>query len=229
MPKSQIHSAISRFAIWTVHGERCYQCNQPVHLFDYQIDHVIPQSLEGKEVRRLVKKYGRPDDFNVQGFENLLPSCARCNREKSDRPWDESLMVQRVLQIAEKKKKEVLRTIESITRNNRIEKVLISLVIAHEAGELTPEHLGLINELTKYQARLRLPENRNEPFRATKEIIIPMSTVASTNDVYVSRIEGPIIFSLGPDGVLVKTPSICKKCGGTGFDHTTCADCGNVH
>lgn len=223
------HSAIHRHAIWTVHGERCYQCGKPIDLLGMQVDHVIPQSLGTDEVTRLIREYGRPEDFDVQDFENLLPSCAPCNRLKSDAPWDPSPIVQRWLQRAADKKGEVLALIKQTIKEHEVSKALNTLQRLHEKGELTAGYHDLIRDLSLYQVRIRVPEMRGEPFRATKTILIPLSTEMSTKDTYTVTWHGPITLSLGPNGALVKLPAVCKKCGSMQFNHTTCRDCGHVH
>ncbi|WP_150127979.1 HNH endonuclease [Rhizobium phaseoli] len=49
-----------------------------------QIDHIIPEHLLSKppELKSALRSLGLPGDFQINGFENLLPSCSACNNAK---------------------------------------------------------------------------------------------------------------------------------------------------
>lgn len=113
-------SATQRHTIWTVHGEKCYQCGQPVDLQSMQVDHVVPQSLkrDSAALAKVLQELGRPKGFKLHGFENLLPCCAPCNRRKSNTLWQPSLAIQRELQNAQTKADRVERLIEE-TKNKK--------------------------------------------------------------------------------------------------------------
>ena len=41
--------AEERYAVYTVHGERCYLCGKPIDFASMEVDHVIPGSLLGSK------------------------------------------------------------------------------------------------------------------------------------------------------------------------------------
>src|SRR5690625_1481713 len=75
-----------RYAIFTVHGERCYLCGRPIDLQTMQVDHIIPETLaeNSGKLAATLEALGRPATFNVNSYENWLPSCAPCNNRKRD-------------------------------------------------------------------------------------------------------------------------------------------------
>ena len=64
-----------RLAIYNKYGGRCAYCGKPIYLKDMQVDHLIPQFLKGSAAHQhLVEQ--------IDSFENLMPSCRRCNHYK---------------------------------------------------------------------------------------------------------------------------------------------------
>jgi hypothetical protein len=56
---------IDRQKIYEKYTGRCAYCGNPIYFKDMQVDHIVPK-----------RKYGTDD------FENLNPSCRRCNHYK---------------------------------------------------------------------------------------------------------------------------------------------------
>lgn len=77
-------SVHQKWAVFKVHGERCYLCRAPIDLRTMEIDHVIPESLlDGPEqLAEAIRSLGLPHDFDLNSFENWLPSCRNCNNQK---------------------------------------------------------------------------------------------------------------------------------------------------
>ena len=66
VPRRNPSARISRRAVFARDRHRCQYCGSPRHL---TVDHVVPRSKGG------------PDTW-----DNLVTSCAPCNRKKGDRP-----------------------------------------------------------------------------------------------------------------------------------------------
>lgn len=75
-----------RQTVYDVHGPQCYLCSKPVEFALMQVDHVIPESLlsDPEMLRSVLDQYGLPAEFDLNSFENWLPSCGPCNRTKRD-------------------------------------------------------------------------------------------------------------------------------------------------
>lgn len=64
-----------RQAIHAKYGYRCAYCGKPITYSEMQVDHLIPQFLKGSAAHQhLVEQ--------IDSFDNLMPSCRRCNHYK---------------------------------------------------------------------------------------------------------------------------------------------------
>ena len=75
-----------RDCLWEVHLRKCIYCKKPKLSFEIEVDHIIPESLDGNPGARtkLFASHGIPLDHPIQDYENFAPSCGPCNRDKSD-------------------------------------------------------------------------------------------------------------------------------------------------
>src|ERR1039457_7209173 len=76
-----------RQAFWEAYDHRCAYCDESIRWTDLVIDHIIPESLLEKPLKlaSVQSEFGLGKDFDLRGDLNLVPVCARCNKEKSDR------------------------------------------------------------------------------------------------------------------------------------------------
>jgi hypothetical protein len=83
----------SRFALYVVGLRKCTWCGEPLTFSEMEIDHLIPKSLKGAELVRVLGLHGLPNDFDVDGTRNLVASCRRCNGSKGARiPPDQPII-----------------------------------------------------------------------------------------------------------------------------------------
>ena len=79
---------ILRSALWRAWGYRCYWCSDPQDLLQVDIDHMIPRSVRGPQLKAIVEDVLnseiRPRPFNIDAPHNLAPICRRCNGEKTN-------------------------------------------------------------------------------------------------------------------------------------------------
>ncbi len=74
-----------RYAVFNVHHERCWICRNPVAFSAMEVDHITPESLEGKqELPGILVQLGQPPDFNLNSYENWMPAHRGCNGRKGD-------------------------------------------------------------------------------------------------------------------------------------------------
>jgi len=64
-----------RYAVWYCHGQRCWQCQEPLRLIDTTIDHVIPESLIDQDERRqaVLTEWGAAFGVRYQQLCKLAP------------------------------------------------------------------------------------------------------------------------------------------------------------
>ena len=73
---------IERIKVYNKYGGRCSYCGTDIEYKDMQVDHLFPQRLAHLYTMSVSrKKYGCIGD-NIDSFENLMPSCRRCNHYK---------------------------------------------------------------------------------------------------------------------------------------------------
>lgn len=70
-----------RIKVWLKYDKHCSYCGKEIKYEDMQVDHLEPIAHNnhhyiGKDI------YGNPVFKNPDRFENLMPSCRRCNHYK---------------------------------------------------------------------------------------------------------------------------------------------------
>ena len=71
-----------RLKVHSKFNERCAYCGKPIKYNEMQVDHLFPQCLGHQYRDRYYRgKYNLKGD-TVDCFENLMPSCRRCNHYK---------------------------------------------------------------------------------------------------------------------------------------------------
>ncbi len=82
----QRFSIAFREALWEVHGKKCLYCKKSLRFFELEVDHVLPESLQGdpEKLGLVLRDLGLGESFDLLGYENLAPACRRCNGDKGD-------------------------------------------------------------------------------------------------------------------------------------------------
>jgi len=167
MAKKYQFKQAQRHAVYTAHNEKCYICGDMLTMQTVQIDHVIPESIADKAatLQAACNQLGRPEDFDVNSYENWLPACGRCNLQKRETVWKPSLQVQSALQQANDRADKA-RFIESeLTSDRRLADAISKVLAAVEGDALTPEMLESLAPLVAFQAQNREDELAEEPIR----------------------------------------------------------------
>lgn len=85
-------SSAERYAVWTAHREKCWLFGGGVSL---------GEMLEGTpRLAQVVTDLGRPENFNVNSYENWAQAHFGCNGDKSDVVFEPSPLIQAWLQKA---------------------------------------------------------------------------------------------------------------------------------
>ena len=85
-----------RMALWDTYNKKCFFCQQLISSIDnMQVDHVIFKKIvEDKNKFDEVKNdFGLEEDFDINGYNNLVPTHPGCNRRKSDRIYYKRAML----------------------------------------------------------------------------------------------------------------------------------------
>lgn len=76
---TQSFNSIEREAIWSAHNKKCAYTGQSIMINGFHIDHIIPEHLSEKpdELSNIKSSLGLPANFDIFGYENLLPAVWR--------------------------------------------------------------------------------------------------------------------------------------------------------
>lgn len=108
-----------------------------------QIDHIIPEFLsrDPESFARVLGIMGLPDDFDLNSYENLLPTCAACNNQKGARSFEPSPILLVQLQRAKEGAGACRMHATESVKNRDIAKALTHLERAVDNDELSVETL----------------------------------------------------------------------------------------
>lgn len=144
---SQKFSASQREALWLAHEKKCAYTRELLDVSSFHIDHIVPESLADDpiELERVKARLRIDKDFDLYGYENLLPCRAGANLQKGSLVLEEG-HTHFFLGIATSKKAEVQRNLEKIEKRKSRGKALILLQQCLERGELSPSEVVKILE-----------------------------------------------------------------------------------
>lgn len=214
-------SAAQRFAVYTVHGGTCYLNGEPLYLKQMRIDHVIPRSLKNDPDRlsMVLKEYGLPDDFELDSFENWLPTCDPCNSLKYKDPFRPTPIILRHIDRARAKAGEMKALAERVVTDQAISKALNTIEIALDSAQVDLDGLEPLIQL--YEQHKRRAQDRE--FRIT-----PQFTVLHEREGY--RIV-QTNYGAGhmPSQAAAHLSSTCPNCGNYGpWSGPRCFGCGHL-
>jgi len=225
MAKHRFTSA-ERYAIFTVHGGVCYICDAPVTMKAFEVEHVVPEHL-GKDPEALSDaraELGLPNDFNVNSYENWVPSCGDCNRKKLEMVWTPSLQVQRVLQRARLRGPRAREFAAKVVSSQKIARALTVLEAANEQDELTADIREALRPLVEAFAEHRPEDVAIESVQITSGYAACLYEVLS-DDGMTMTVKGPYGVGGGPSAPA--SPGMrCGVCGYPFFSGARCVICG---
>jgi hypothetical protein len=174
-----VFTTAERYAVFTVHGEKCYLCHRPVNLRTMEVDHLIPECLNDNpaHLAAVLAALGRPPDFDVNSYDNWMPACGPCNNEKRDTVFEPSPIVQLALQRAADKATEGRRLAAEVVSERKIANAVNVLAQASESGRLTAWVVEALKPLVLFHIGHRDPELASEPIRLTPDFALVLEIV----------------------------------------------------
>src|SRR5260370_10511625 len=75
-----------RYAFYMAYDQVCGCCRLPLKFNDFEVDHIIPVCVaeDAQKWPIVLRDYGLPEVFDVQGDGNRIAACRRCNSDKRD-------------------------------------------------------------------------------------------------------------------------------------------------
>lgn len=128
-----------RRVIWEVWDKKSAYTSEPVKWTQLHVDHIIPiakpELLAGLQAKGLATA-----DFDINGFENLLPSTNFQNQGKSAKQMQESALVY-YLELAQQKKPKILKRLAAQHKSNQEIKAYLDLKAASEKNDVSLEEM----------------------------------------------------------------------------------------
>lgn len=215
-------SSHERWAVFTVHGEVCYICREPLNYLECEIDHIVPQFLRDAEegFSRAIESLGLSSTFSVDSPENWSPTCRRCNRLKGERAWHPSLLVQLQLQIAKDRSAKVAELISKRVTERQLQNAFATIERAAEQGSITVEMEPEVAAALQVQLPYRAPERMNQAVRLSPRLEV----LSRRGGVEVVR--GPYGVGGRPEDRTADSSWMCSNCGETAWNGVRCVSCG---
>ncbi|MBU1725612.1 MAG: HNH endonuclease [Gammaproteobacteria bacterium] len=223
MTKRQFSDA-ERYAVYTVHSEKCYMCTEPVDLYSMQVDHVIPESLldNPAALSQTIAAFNLTNDFNIQSFKNWLPSCGRCNNRKRSRVFEPTPRIQLELHIAAEKAAHAEELAKKVVSNQAMSRAWNTIKRAADAGSLGENIQKEILEFSQYHKAEREIDVSQEPI-----LLSPLIEVISEKNG-IRLVKGPYGVGGGPIGPDVHSSFRCPFCGHSAWSGARCVVCGEM-
>jgi hypothetical protein len=144
---SQKFNAAQREALWLAHQRKCAYTRQLIDVSSFHIDHIIPEDLDKDpvEFQKVKAKLGLSDDFDLFGYNNLLPCSPGANLQKGSLLFDPA-PIHYFLAMASSQRMKVEAHLEHIEKRKSRGKALILLQQCLDCGELSSEEVAQILE-----------------------------------------------------------------------------------
>lgn len=230
--KKKIFRYNERFAIWECHDKKCWMCGQPLRLLNFCVDHVLPESLLAHDAKRIevIQRFGLPSTFKINGFENWLPACFKCNNEKGEEIPEFWLKNQRILDRLVKKADWVRKVSEEVPNNVTKDKILRAIFSALERQSISIADLeSFMLDIIVTPQKVGVPEDviiLNDGFWRKRATIVREGLCACDRNECVGRHDK--VYCYFHDGL---SEWVIKK--GLFFscydEQVQCSRCGHVH
>lgn len=174
-----------RAALLKAHSYKCPYTNEMLNANNFEIDHVIPQSLKKnpKELKELLKSLGLPSDFNLNSLDNLLPCHPSSNRKKSNNIFQLGNL-RFFLDLASRLKPKVEKNLDAIRKSNVLAKAENLLKISLARGQLDSESLQNLIEKLSNNIINNHPNESNIPsnsFLLNGDLELSLDTLSVSN------------------------------------------------
>lgn len=215
-----------RHAVYTTHGEKCYTCGRALTMKTVQIDHVVPESLadDPEALAAALEQLGLEQDFDLNSYENWMPACEPCNKDKRQMVWRGSLLAQLALQRAADRADRAREVADRLVSDKKIANAVSVLAKADDTGALDLDTKEALRPLVLAYVEDRAAEGAENPVHVTSGYTVPLYEVMS-DDGSVVKVKGPYGVGGGPSGNVA--PQIrCSGCGYPYFTGARCVICG---
>mgnify|MGYP006277395959 CR=1 FL=1 len=86
MERKDPNDPIVRTVLWKGYDKKCFYGKELIRFNNFELDHVIPQSMDVKDA---IETYDLLEDFELDSYYNLVPTCHPCNNRKRAKEFSE--------------------------------------------------------------------------------------------------------------------------------------------
>ena len=136
MSQARAITAVQRFGVYWAWNGRCFWCREPVKFAECHVDHVIPVSATDP-IETLRRHYSLSPAFEIDGFENWVPSCQACNLLKRNMLLFASPATVMHLQAVQERAPKAKSIADDFERDRATVPLLVKLQEAVERGKIS--------------------------------------------------------------------------------------------
>ncbi|MDW5593407.1 HNH endonuclease [Conexibacter stalactiti] len=214
---------MERLALFLAWSEQCAWCRRPIFFSEMEVEHVIPKSLQGQDLRDALTLHALGENYDLNALENLVPSCGPCNSGKGKRLAPATPAISLILTTAQERAPSIRAAAARFATRQAIEKA-VEVVLANADPVLDQAALIAAGK----QLDTELPEVTGTSARR----LHPLLDLVLDPDRWapVSGTKHAISVADGQTGGIIGSdPSfLCSRCGSHGpWNGITCLSCGN--
>ena len=190
-----------------------------------QVDHIIPEALldDPNRLKNVLAELGRPNEFNINSFENWMPSCAACNGTKNNTIFDPSLLIQLTLQRASEKGEAARLFSDTVITKKKISRAMGVLEMALEQNIFNEDTLQQITPLIELHSMQRDITVKNDLI-----VLTPLIQILS-QDSHIVIVKGPYGIGGRPASPSPHSGWDCPNCGSSAaWNGARCVVCGQM-
>lgn len=208
----------TRYALYVVGGRKCVWCGRPILFKEMEAEHLIPKSLEGDELRRVLTLHGLPPDYDLEALRNRAPACGPCNGSKSARIPPDQPIITMMLESAAARAPAVERRAKARMTRRQVEEAIAHIEMTL-SGEPDPDVRELLQHLGEQMSSALKDASRDGEAEVAVEFHPALSLLWNPAGRW------RLAQALGPHAVLVTDG---KQAGVVGSDITyMCGNCGS--
>jgi hypothetical protein len=117
----------TRFALYVMGGRKCVWCGRPISFREMEAEHLIPRSLTGDDLQRVLALHDLPPDYDVEAVRNRAPACRECNGKKGSRIPPDAPIITMVLESAASRAQAVERRAKAALSRRDVEDALLQI------------------------------------------------------------------------------------------------------
>lgn len=143
---------IERQSLYEAHEKRCFYCGEIVFFRELQIDHIIPENLLSNKSKyeKFLLDSGISDSFEINSYQNWVPSHSRCNNRKSGGLFDIKTTFY-YLGLAQRKIEKIKKIETSI--KSKLDSDILLTTITFALSENTIDSSEIKNLVAQYDKR----------------------------------------------------------------------------